>query len=171
MIDSILRHTIPAAMDVLPAEMASVPATAMLLATGLQESRFLERRQLPGGPARGFCQFELAGVEAVLAHPSSAQHTAAALRQLRYPHHIPAAFLHSALEHNDVLACCFARCLLWTHPSKMPSRDDPDRGWRIYTSCWRPGRPAPNTWSGLYLEAWERTTNVGLPTPHELRKA
>jgi hypothetical protein len=112
-------------MDVLPAEMASVPATAMLLATGLQESRFLERRQLPGGPARGFWQFELTGVEAVLAHPSSAQHIAAALRQLRYPHHIPATFIHSALEHNDVLACCFARCLLWTHPSKMPAQDDP----------------------------------------------
>jgi len=170
MIDSILRYTIPAAMDVLPAEMSSVPSTAMLLATGLQESRFLERRQISHGPARGFWQFELAGVEAVMSHPSSAMHIAAALRQLRYPHTVLPPFIHTALEHNDVLACCFARCLLWTHPSKMPTREDPDRGWRIYVNCWRPGKPAPNTWSGLFLEAWERTTNVGLPTPNELRK-
>src|SRR3546814_6857126 len=42
----------------------------MLLAIGLQESRFLHRAQI-GGPARGYWQFERGGVHGVLSHHAS----------------------------------------------------------------------------------------------------
>ncbi len=44
----------------------------MLLAIGLQESRFEHRRQLGNGPARGFWQFEAGGgVKGVMTHLAS----------------------------------------------------------------------------------------------------
>ena len=67
MIGHILAHTLPAAYSLLPAEMESAEATALLLSIGLQESQFTHRRQV-GGPARGFYQFELSGVQGVLRH-------------------------------------------------------------------------------------------------------
>src|SRR5688572_12878990 len=58
-IDYVHRLVIPAAYDLLPLHMASVEATAMLLAVGWQESdSFRARAQYEGGPARGFWQFE-----------------------------------------------------------------------------------------------------------------
>src|SRR5262245_39306979 len=91
-------------------------ASAMLLAVGLQETRFLSRRQLLNGPARGFWQFEIAGVEDVLEHFSTRAIMADVLRQLRYDPGLSASEMLAALEHHDVLAACAARCLLWHNP-------------------------------------------------------
>jgi len=159
MIDLILRYTLPAAYALLPPAMASREASALLLAIGLQESGFLTRRQRLGGPARGFWQFERGGgVHGVLTHPAVAFHIEAACSALVYrtPSGIREHELHAAIEHNDVLACVFARLLLWTLPDPLPGRDASGLGWAMYLSAWRPGRPHSDTWPAHYAEAWAR---------------
>lgn len=148
-------HTIPAAYSMLPDRMQSPEATAMLLAIGLQESEFAARRQLPQGPARGFWQFERGGgVKGVLEHQSTKRHAAKVLTASQYPEMIDAAGVHAAIEHNDVLACCFARLLLWTLPDPLPSRIAIDTAWDQYLRAWRPGKPHPHTWPDNYAMAW-----------------
>lgn len=53
-------NLIPAAARLLPGVAFTPEAKVMLLAIGLQESRFEHRRQIKG-PARGFWQFEAGG--------------------------------------------------------------------------------------------------------------
>lgn len=168
MIDLVIKHVIPAALDLLPPAMSSSEATAMLIAIGLQESRFLDRRQRHG-PALGFWQFEQGGVRGVLENASVDVAIALAMREIRYDHTLDVEPVHCALEHNDVLACCFARCLLWTSPEKLPGPADAVLAWAIYIDTWRPGKPAKSTWSALYAEAWQRT--LGGRTPPAILKA
>ena len=166
MIDHVLRFTLPATRALLPAPMMASPrAWAMLLAIGLQESKFLERQQvlengLPNGPARGFWQFERGGgVKGVMTHPRSREVASQVLLELRY-RHLLGKFreTHYALRDNDVLACAFARLLLWTLPNTLPARDNAAAGWHQYLEAWRPGRPHPSTWAANYREAWERVS-------------
>lgn len=147
-------HTIPAAYHVLPERMASPEATAMLLVIGLQESKFAHRRQVRG-PARGLWQFERGGgVAGVLTHRNTAHTIRNVLEALRYPADMDDYKCHTAIEHNDVLACCFARLLLWTLPDALPGRLEVERGWSQYLRSWRPGRPHMETWAGNYSLAW-----------------
>src|SRR5690554_6652716 len=63
----IRASAIAPALELLPAQMTSPEAVVMLLAIGLQESRFQHRRQLVGspprpvGPAKSFWQAEQGG--------------------------------------------------------------------------------------------------------------
>ncbi len=155
MIAIIHRHTLPAMYALLPPSMQSQAASALLLAFGLQESKFLHRHQI-GGPACGFWQFETAGVVGVLEHRASQAHIYRVLASLRYMTVTPHACA-TAIEHNDVLAAAFARCLLWTLPGPLAGKGDPDTAWKQYISGWRPGRPHPDTWANNYAEAWART--------------
>jgi hypothetical protein len=163
MIDTIRSVIIPGAYTLLPKAMASAPATALLLAIGLQESRFIHRRQM-NGPARGFWQFESAGVEGVLRHDGSSAAIRKVLETLMYPGPHEAVTIQARLEHNDLLAAAFARCLLWTVPFAMPKRDDPESAWSIYRVAWRPGKPHRDTWDRLYAEAWDRV-EFSTPAP------
>lgn len=157
MIDLILRSIIPAAFTMLPPAMDTPAARAMLLAIGLQESKFLHRRQENYGPARGFWQFEKAGIRGVAKHLASREHLETALRILRYEQLIgQTAGLHYAIEDNDVLACVFARLLLRTVPARLPDRSDDGAGYAQYLAGWNPGRPRPATWKAFYSEAWDR---------------
>ena len=54
----IIRGPIASGLALLPAKMSGSKAKIMLLAIGLQESRFEHRRQM-GGPARRFCWMAL----------------------------------------------------------------------------------------------------------------
>jgi hypothetical protein len=152
MIEHLIHHVIPAAYALLPPAMASRRATAMLIAIALQESRLTERRQLHGGPARGFWQFERIGIKGVLLHRKSQPPIEAVLATLCYPKDAEGAY--EAVEHNDVLAASFARCLLWTLPEALPAREDTRLGWQQYLAAWRPGKPHPATWDALYQQAW-----------------
>ncbi|HEV8474604.1 MAG TPA: hypothetical protein VGR82_17635 [Methylomirabilota bacterium] len=156
MIDLVHARILPTALELLPREMTSPEAHALLLAIGLQESGFLERRQLDGGPARGFWQFERGGGTAgVLSHASARPE---ALRILRELHYEPAvASVHLALEHNDLLAAVFARLLLWTLPGRLPRRTEPWVAWGQYLKAWKPGAPRRATWAAYYRRAWELT--------------
>jgi hypothetical protein len=148
--DSVLRYTLPAAFSLLPPAMETPAARVLLLAIGLQESRFEHRRQLGGGPARGFWQFEQGGgVAGVLAHPASRGRARAVCMALCYQSSVPVVY--DALADNDVLAAAFARLLLWTLPE--PLATTADDGWRQYLAAWRPGTPREGTWAASYQTA------------------
>jgi len=145
------RLAIAPALALLPARFTSAPAEVMLLAIGLQESRFAHRRQV-GGPARGFWQFEQGGgVRGVLRHIATAGH-ARVLCEARHVAPTESA-VYAALEHDDVLAAGFARLLLWSDAAPLPALGQSDHAWGLYARTWRPGKPHPETWEGLYSMA------------------
>lgn len=147
-----LRIAIQPAATLLPPAMNTPNARALVLAICRQESRLVHRRQLHG-PARGFAQFELAGgVVGVLTHPSTKAHIEGVLQELSYP---PAASAcYEAIEHNDILACVFARLLLWTDPHPLPASTDADGAWATYERTWRPGKPHRASFNPFFAEAW-----------------
>ena len=156
MIELVTAYVLPAALSLLPKEMDTPAARAMLLSIGLQESQFLDRRQQPTGPARGFWQFEKGGgVKGVMTHRLTQALALETLSHLRYASTAPTT-IHATLEHNDVLACVFARLLLWTLPARLPTRQQPNVGWPQYLEAWRPGKPHPETWTNYFVEAWAR---------------
>ncbi len=142
--------------DLLPAALESKEASNLLLAIGWQESRF-ERRAQMGGPAKGFWQFERGGgVTGVLEHKATKTIIRDVLLNLKYPSNMDANACYLAIEHNDVLAFCFARLLLYASPLKLPKLDDPDNGWKMYEATWRPGKPHPTTWTAAWNFAKEK---------------
>ena len=152
----IIRGPIASGLALLPAKMSGSKAEIMLLAIGLQESRFEHRKQI-GGPAVGFWQFEQGGgVRGVLTHPSSRDHAAAICRARGVP--ASASAVYSALATDDVLAVAFARLLLWTDPAALPAVGAVGSAWDLYLRVWRPGKPHPDTWKGLYMQAMEAVT-------------
>lgn len=153
------KIVLPAAMALLPERMNSPAARALLLAIGLQESRFLYRTQ-KSGPAEGFWQFESGGGwKGVVSHPATAAIARDVLATMGYG--LPDLDDYYAVENNDVLACVFARLLLWSSPLPLPSRADTYTAWLYYLSCWRPGKPHPETWGGFFSHAW----SLQEPTP------
>ncbi|WP_063588223.1 hypothetical protein [Achromobacter ruhlandii] len=153
---TITETAITPAFALLPAKMDSREARCVMLAIGLQESRFTHRQQI-GGPARGFWQFEkgtrasCGGVWGVFLHAASKDHLAA-LCKARSVACDPDA-IYAALEYDDVLAAGVARLLLWTDPKALPSVGDGDAAWALYLRTWRPGKPHPHTWPDLYRQA------------------
>lgn len=149
----ILRLGIEPALALLPPRMDSKEARVMLLAIGLQESRFEHRRQI-SGPARGFWQFEQGGgVRGVLMHPAS-RGQAQALCRARGIEPIERD-IYGAIDLDDVLAAGIARLLLWTDSHALPAVGDAASAWDYYLRTWRPGKPHPQTWPGLYAKALE----------------
>lgn len=155
----LMSYILPAAYRVLPVPMQSARASAMLIAIGLQETKFLARRQYRNGPARGFWQFEERGaLWGVVKHPASREHVINVLRNLRYgatmAKNLP--LFHDVLSHNDVLACALARLLLWTDSKPIPDRGEPNTAWAMYMRTWNPGKPHRETWDAYFSEAWDR---------------
>lgn len=149
MIDS---KVLKEAFDLLPEKMLGSSAVQILLAIQLQEDRELRRRQWPKGPARGAWQFEKGGgVRGVLRHDK----TAAIARDVCAARGVSATEqkVWEALEHDDVLACCFARLLLWTDAKPLPLLGDEDAAWSCYLRTWRPGKPRHDEWPENYREA------------------
>lgn len=140
------------AQRLLPATMASAQSRIMLHAIALQESGLAARVQANNGPAHGLWQFERGGgVVDVLTHPQSRDLASWVCRRRNVPANAQDAW--AALATDDVLACCFARLLLWTDPAPLPIIGDVDGAWRLYSRTWRPGAPHPNTWPALYARA------------------
>jgi hypothetical protein len=153
-------QAIRGALTLLPAALDSPQARVMLVAIGLQESRFTHRRQLVGnppratGPARGYWQFERGGgCAGVLTHQAS-RYWMYRLCELR--HCKPTAHaLWNAIEQDDVLAAAAARLLLFTDPRKLPEVGDEEGAWKLYLRTWRPGKPHRLSWLSLYPQAME----------------
>lgn len=158
-LQTVIETAIKPALSLLPDQMDTPAARVMLLAIGLQESRFEHRRQLvgnpprPTGPAKSFWQAEQGGgmVHGVRLHPAT-HAAAAALYQARG---VPArdAEVWDAIENDDVLAASLARLLLWSDPGRLPAVGDADSAWALYLRTWRPGKPHPQTWPDLYRQA------------------
>ena len=151
------------ALALLPPGMDSREARVMLVAIGLQESRFKYRRQLVGnppkpvGPAAGFWQFEKGsaasrgGVWGVFLHESTNRH----VKTLCAARGIPASpsNIWETIQTDDVLAAGIARLLLWTDPQRLPAVGKEAEAWALYLRTWRPGKPHPATWPALYADA------------------
>lgn len=149
---------IDAALAMLPPQMDTSQARVMLVAIGLQESRFAARRQLvgspptPTGPAAGFWQFEQGGgCRGVLQHSASRYWMVDVCRR-RSVEANPRA-LWRALQTDDVLAAAAARLLLFTDPKRLPDIGAAWESWDLYSRVWRPGKPHRHTWVVLYDEA------------------
>ncbi|MFY2035866.1 hypothetical protein ACOTDT_18905 [Achromobacter xylosoxidans] len=133
------------ALALLPARMDTPEARVMLLAIGLQESRFIDRRQLvgsppqPTGPAKSFWQAEQGGgmVSGVRTHGAT-RDLAAQLYRARGVAADNAA-IWNAIEQDDVLAAGLARLLLWSDPALLPVVGDEQGAWNLYLRTWRPG--------------------------------
>ena len=152
-LEDVKTAVFPTAFALLPYKMDSREARAMLLAIGLQESRFVHRKQI-GGPAKGFWQFEEGGgVRGVMNHVSTREHA----RDVCLARNVPpiVKLCYDKIETDDVLACCFARLLLYTLPSPLPGPGEHDEAWRQYLSAWRPGKPHRLTWDDFYGRAWQ----------------
>jgi hypothetical protein len=139
-------------LSLLPGALDSPAAEVMLLAIALQESRLVHRRQI-NGPARGYWQFELGGVRGVLNHHAARDHAAPLCSVLGYA--ADDGIVYGAIEHNDVLACAFARLLLYSDPQRLPKLGAESAAWDYYLRNWRPGRPHPETWPEMYRRALE----------------
>lgn len=146
------------AFGLLPVRMNTREARVLMLAIGLQESRFTHRAQVVDGggkgPARGWWQFELGGgCAGVLRHPASSGWMAKACAVAGIEP--TARALWEAIETDDVLAAVAARLLLFTDPRSLPPVGDPEAAWKTYLWNWRPGKPHRHTWDQLYADAIE----------------
>jgi hypothetical protein len=155
----ITRAALPAinaGLALLPSAMDTPQARVMLLAIGLQESRFTHRVQIVNGggkgPARGLWQFERGGGCAGIVRHNASRYWAAQVCAARG---VPfdALAIWRALETDDVLAAAAARLLLFTDPKRLPAVGERAAAWDLYTRVWRPGKPHRQTWDALYDEA------------------
>jgi len=133
-LSGVLEAIIRPALCALPIKLQGERAEVMLLAIGLQESRFIHRKQI-NDPAKGFWQFERNGVRGVLSHPASdtlalklcSEHAAKSAEQV-----------HILLETQDILACQLARLLLWTDPRPLPEIGEVMSAWDYYVRISNP---------------------------------
>jgi hypothetical protein len=100
----------------------SEAAEQLLLGTALVESRLVHRRQIGGGPARGFFQMEPATHDDIWNNflefrPGLAEK----IKSLRSS---PAANAHQELERNDKYACAMARAHYLRAPEVLPEVGD-----------------------------------------------
>jgi hypothetical protein len=159
LLDAIIHKAINPAFELLPSKMDTDAARVMLLAIGLQESRFEYRFQkvhgdpYAKGPARGFWQFERAGgVGGVMNHHTTKDLAKEVCKARGVP--FDSSLIHARLEFDDVLAAAFARLLLWADHRPLPSVDaDHETAWKTYITNWRPGKPHRSTWDAFHAQA------------------
>lgn len=154
-LDDVMTVSLRPALSLLPEVMTSPEALRILIAIGLQESEFTYRSQIRG-PARGFWQFEEVGIEGVLKHPASGEYAQGVCKILDY--YADVDDVYPAVQHNDVLAACFARLLLWRLEDPLPV--DARNGWNQYTEVWSPGRPRRNLWVDNWSVAREYVSRL-----------
>lgn len=153
---AIVQAAIRAALtEHLPSRMDTVSARLIMLAIQKQEDPEERRYQVvkrteatkpenivgertAKGPARSLWQMELGGgVRGVFNHPSTSAYISDICGQLHVDANIPACW--QTIEHNDVLAACFARLLLWSDPKAIPKVNDAEGAFDLYLRTWRPG--------------------------------
>jgi hypothetical protein len=135
----------------------SPAAARMLLAIALHESGLEHRVQVGRDGkklphlARGYWQFEPAGVRAAISHPSN-EWLRAKLPELGYAG-AAAKDLHHAVAHSELLMVLLARGLLWPDRARLADAEETERAYRIYDGCWRPGAKRPAAWPGCWSKA------------------
>ena len=135
----------------------SEKADILLLSIAGQESAWTHRYQISSrkgrkGPARGFWQFEKnGGVVGVMSHPWSRDKARNLVKALSLKW--DKTILWRELETNDLLSTGFARLLLWTDAQDLPSTSS--TSWRYYIRNWRPGKPHPRKWKGIWTNSYQ----------------
>lgn len=163
-LQEITERGIDPALKLLPCGLDSLQARVMLLAIGLQESRFAYRRQIVGGqmigPAKSFWQAEKGGgmVKGVRLHAAT-RDLATLLYSARGVRRLDSS-IWNAIEHDDVLAAGLARLLLYTDPYKLPALGHEQEAWELYVRTWRPGKPRRDTWNAFYTRALDFVTGA-----------
>lgn len=157
----VLKTAIIPALGLLPKHLDTPQARVLLMAIGLQESRFKHRHQIVvgggKGPARGYWQFERGtsaskgGVWGVFLHRASNELLRLLCRD-RDCNFDPMP-IWERIETDDVLAAGVARLLLLTDPAPLPAANDTQAGWDYYARVWKPGKPHPKTWPELHGQA------------------
>ena len=156
-LDQVISKILNPGLAQLPLSMDSPKARLMMLTIGLQESKFLHRAQVLNGggkgPARGFWQFERGGgVKGVMNHHATTGHAHRLCAERGVPWDASAVW--AKLETDDLLACGFARLLLYSDPKPLPEIDDVNAAWELYAErAWRPGKPHRETWDGYHAAA------------------
>lgn len=155
----ILLGPLSEAARLLPTVPFTPNACIQLLATGLQESKLVYRRQMNNGPAAGLLQFEAGGgVKGVLNHPAS---KGLAIKLCNARKVAPSTVaVWNALQTDDVLAMGFGRLLYWTDSRRIPERDDVEGSWQMYKTIWRPGRPHREFWDANHATAVSAVINA-----------
>ncbi len=130
-----------------------VRARVLMLAIAGQESAWKYRAQV-GGPARGFWQFEVTGVDGVLNRNQTTKliaHLACEAANVQSAR----AAVHDifARPAGDNLSVAFARLLLWSDPHFLPPVGNEEAGWDYYIRNWRPGKPSRERWATVYPQA------------------
>lgn len=153
---AVVQSAVKPALALLSSKMDSKEARVMLLAIGLQESKFTARVQLLNnggrGPAHGLWQMEQGGgVLGVIRHEATKQ-WAAGLCAGRGCDFTPAA-VWARIETDDVLAAGFARLLLYSDSKPLPGVHETEAARLLYERTWRPGKPHWENWDTNHLLA------------------
>jgi hypothetical protein len=164
--EMIVKTGINPALQLLPKSMDTPEARVMLLAIGLQESRFKHRAQIVNGggkgPARGYWQFERGskasrgGIWGLYLHRSSSGYLSDLCKE-RDCAFDPFA-IWGRIENDDTLAAGCARLMLYTHPKPLPKLGASNDAWIYYLELWRPGKPHQSSWPALYAQALDAVT-------------
>jgi hypothetical protein len=129
--------------EVMAPKFDSPSARIQLLTTGLQESRFIYRVQVGGGPAYSFWQEEPNGVKAVLNHVVVGPILIDACNRLGVASDWETVYREVIT--NDELACVVARLILYADSNPLPKVGDSDGAFNYYIRNWRPGAYARGT--------------------------
>lgn len=142
----------------------SISARIQLGATGLQETKFMDRVQV-GGPAHSFWQMEKGGgVHGVLTSDVTRSIAVELCASFNVQATDDAVYAAVMLPQNDCLACGLARLIYYADPLPLPNIGDVDGSWRYYIRNWNPGKPHALTWPGYYALAKEYFDDCQRPT-------
>lgn len=134
-------------------------ARLMLVAAGMQESRFEARDQgdpdVPG-PARGLWQFEkIACRDFVERGHRRLQHAVRCRRAIGVLEPMRLWWLIGE-PRFDPVACLLARDALFRHVAEpLPQPGDVDEAWRQYVAAWKPGQRDRERWTRSYAASLE----------------
>ena len=154
---TVLAKVIVPALALLPANMDTPEARAMLVAIGGQESGYRTRQQ-NGGPARGMWQDERPVEQLLLTNQASAAEVHALCKSRAVAP--VASDMYWAVGTDDVFAAGIARLILWCDLEPLPAVGDQDAAWACYLRVWGPGKPRPADWPANYRAALAAVTGA-----------
>lgn len=148
----VVNKTLTEVMD--PKRFDSPSARIQLLATGMQETKFMDRVQKGGGPAHSFWQEEPNGIKAVLKNSTTRPYILDVCQKLQVAADWQS--IYQAVILNDELGCAVARLLLYADLNPLPKIGDSESAWQCYLRVQRPGKPRPLDWPANYKLALEQ---------------
>ncbi|MFC5694160.1 hypothetical protein ACFPU0_01140 [Pseudomonas sp. GCM10022186] len=150
----IRRTVLEPALAMLPPALGGARAEVMLLAIGLQESGFHDRRPV-SGPERGYWRVDPDddSLGAVLRHPATAAMAVEVCDRQQVPPIEERVF--AALEHDDLLSAVFVRLRLHIEGERLPPVGEVGDAWNLYCRAWRPQEPDRRHWGRSYAQAMD----------------